>query len=172
MSKPLRIALTKGRLENKCIELFEKMGLDCSIVRDKGRRLILPVGDSIEVVLAKAADVITYVERGVCDLGVVGKDTILEYGRSFYEVMDLGFGRCRFALAGPAGKDFYAGYAGKQHLLFLAYPEDILKGPGLVYLIWHFGDDDKLFAVLLLFYFGLCANGYLAPAGLICCADL
>lgn len=113
MSKPLRIALTKGRLENKCIELFEKMGLDCTIVRDKGRRLILPIGDSIEVVLAKAADVITYVERGVCDLGVVGKDTILEYGRSFYEVMDLGFGRCRFALAGPAGKDFYAGYAGK-----------------------------------------------------------
>ena len=112
MSKPLRVALTKGRLEEKTVALFEKMGYDCSAVRDKGRRLILPVGN-MEFVLAKAADVITYVERGVCDIGVVGKDTIMEYGQSFYEVLDLGFGRCRFALAGPAGQDFYAGYAGK-----------------------------------------------------------
>ena len=112
MNKPLRVALTKGRLEEKTVALFERMGYDCSAVRDKGRRLILPVGN-MEFVLAKAADVITYVERGVCDIGVVGKDTIMEYGQSFYEVLDLGFGRCRFALAGPVGRDFYAGYAGK-----------------------------------------------------------
>lgn len=112
--KPLRIALTKGRLEKDTIGLFEKIGYDCSAVRNKGRKLILPVGDNeFEVVLAKAADVITYVENGVCDLGVVGKDTILENGSSFYEVLDLGFGKCRFALAGPKGVDFYKGYSNK-----------------------------------------------------------
>lgn len=67
--KPLRIALTKGRLEKDTVNLLEQIGLDCTQVREKGRRLILPVGNGeIEVVLAKAADVITYVENGVCDL--------------------------------------------------------------------------------------------------------
>ena len=111
--KPLRIALTKGRLEDSTVELFERIGFDCSSVRNKGRKLILPVGDGLEVVLAKAADVITYVEHGVCDLGVVGKDTILEKGGSYYEVLDLGFGRCRFALAGPKGDGFFGGYSAK-----------------------------------------------------------
>ncbi len=88
--KPLRIALTKGRLEKDTIALLERIGYDCGAVHNKGRKLILPVGNSLEVVLAKAADVITYVEHGVCDLGVVGKDTIMENGTSFYEVLDLG----------------------------------------------------------------------------------
>ena len=69
--------------------------------------------EGVEVVLAKAADVLTYVEHGVCDLGVVGKDTIAESGGSFYEILDLGFGRCRFALAAPKDSDFFAGYAAK-----------------------------------------------------------
>lgn len=112
--KPLRIALTKGRLEQDTVGLFEKIGYDCSAVRNKGRKLILPVGGGkFEVVLAKAADVITYVEHGVCDLGVVGKDTILESGGGFYEVLDLGFGKCRFAVAGPKNSDFYGGYSAK-----------------------------------------------------------
>ncbi|WP_444657787.1 ATP phosphoribosyltransferase [Caproiciproducens sp. R2] len=112
--KPLRIALTKGRLENDTVALFEKIGFDCSAVRNKGRKLILPVcGNRFEVVLAKAADVITYVEHGACDLGVVGKDTILEHGSGFYEVLDLGFGRCKFALAGPKNRDFFSGYSSK-----------------------------------------------------------
>ena len=111
--RPIRMALTKGRLEKDTLALFDRMGLDTSVVRDKGRRLILPVGDRLEVVLAKAADVLTYVEHGVCDLGVVGKDTIAEGGGSFYEVLDLGFGRCRFALAAPKGSDFFAGYTAK-----------------------------------------------------------
>lgn len=111
--RPIRMALTKGRLEKDALALFDRMGLDTSAVRDKGRRLILPVGDRLEVVLAKAADVLTYVEHGVCDLGVVGKDTIAEGGGSFYEVLDLGFGRCRFALAAPKDRDFFAGYAAK-----------------------------------------------------------
>ena len=108
--KPLRIALTKGRLEKDTVALFERMGLDTDAVKNKGRRLILPIGDQIEVVLAKAADVITYVENGVCDLGVVGKDTIAESGGRFYEVLDLGFGKCRFAVAAPKGKDIFGGY--------------------------------------------------------------
>ena len=64
----------------------------------------------MEIVLSKAADVITYVEHGVCDMGVVGKDTIMEKGGSFYEMVDLGFGKCRFALATKKGKDVYGGY--------------------------------------------------------------
>lgn len=113
MDKPIRIALTKGRIEKDTVNLLERMGLDTSCVRNKGRRLILPVGDQIEVVLAKAADVITYVEHGVCDIGVVGKDTIAESGGSFYEMLDLGFGRCRFALAAPRGTSFFEGYQSK-----------------------------------------------------------
>ena len=111
--KPLRIALTKGRLEKDTIALLERIGYDCGAVHNKGRKLILPVGNSLEVVLAKAADVITYVEHGVCDLGVVGKDTIMENGTSFYEVLDLGFGRCKFALAAPNGSDFFSGYTSR-----------------------------------------------------------
>ncbi len=65
--------------------------------------------------LAKAADVITYVEHGVCDMGVVGKDTILEHGSQFYEVLDLGFGRCRFALAAPQERRLLRGLPGKDH---------------------------------------------------------
>ena len=109
--KPLRIALTKGRLEKDTINLLEELGYDCSAVRNKGRKLILPIGNGeMEAVLAKAADVITYVEHGVCDLGVVGKDTILENGTKFFELLDLGFGRCQFALAGKKGTDFYSGH--------------------------------------------------------------
>ena len=105
--KPIRIALTKGRLEKDTVALFQKLGFDCEQLIN-----ILEVPDAnLEVVLAKAADVITYVEHGACDMGVVGKDTIMEYGGSFFEVLDLGFGRCRFALAAKKGNDFYGGYA-------------------------------------------------------------
>lgn len=114
MSRPLRIALTKGRLEKDTLGLLEALGYDCSIVRNKGRRLILPIPNgNMEVVLAKANDVITYVEHGVCDLGVVGKDTIMEMQGKFYELLDLGFGRCKFALAVKKGSDFYSGYSVK-----------------------------------------------------------
>lgn len=114
MTKPLRIALTKGRLEKDTVGLLEKLGYDCEAVHNKGRRLILPIPDgNMEVVLSKAADVITYVEHGVCDLGVVGKDTILEMSGKFFELADLGFGKCRFALATKKGTDFYSGYGVK-----------------------------------------------------------
>ena len=111
--RKLRIALTKGRLERQTVALFEAVGFDCTELRNKGRRLILPVGE-YETVLAKAADVITYVEHGVCDIGIVGKDTILENGKSFYEVCDLEIGKCDFCLAGKVGGDFYDGYNVKR----------------------------------------------------------
>ena len=109
--RPIRIALTKGRLEKKTVEMLERLGYDCTNVREKGRKLIMPIGDgSLEIVLAKAADVVTYVETGVCDMGVVGKDTIMEKGGTFYEVADLGFGKCRFALAALKGADIFAAW--------------------------------------------------------------
>lgn len=121
MSERLRIALAKGRLQDRSVELFEAMGLDCAPVRDPGRRLIHTLPNyPLDVVLAKAPDVITYVEHGVCDMGVVGKDTILEKGGSFYEVMDLGFGQCRFALAVKKGSGFYDTY--KTRRIASKYP--------------------------------------------------
>ncbi len=122
MSGRLKIALTKGRLQDKSVALFEQMGLDCSPVKDPGRRLIHQLPNyPLDMVLAKAPDVITYVQHGVCDLGVVGKDTILEKGGSFYEVLDLGFGCCRFALAVRQGSDFYGTY--KTRRIASKYPE-------------------------------------------------
>lgn len=128
----IKIALTKGRLEDKTVERFAAAGYDVAALKNKGRKLILPLGEDIQVVLAKAPDVLTYVERGVCDAGVVGKDTIMEYGGSYYEVADLGFGQCRFALAVPEGADFYAGYRTKR--IASKYPKvaaDFFAGKGL-----------------------------------------
>lgn len=114
MSKALRIALTKGRLEKDTVGLLESLGFDCTEVHEKGRKLILSIPDAnLEVVLAKAADVITYVDRGVCDMGVVGKDTIMEMPGKFFEIVNLGFGKCKFALAAKKGVDFYEGFGVK-----------------------------------------------------------
>lgn len=122
MSERLRIALTKGRLQDRSVELFESMGIDCSPIKSPGRRLIHSLPNyPLDAVLAKAPDVITYVEHGVCDLGIVGKDTILERGGSFYEVLDLGFGKCRFALAVKEGDDFYRTY--RTRCVASKYPE-------------------------------------------------
>ena len=110
--KKLRIALTKGRLEQKTVELLERAGLNCAPLRDKGRKLIAEIAGA-EFVFAKAADVVTYVEYGVADLGVVGKDTLMEADRRVCEVLDLGFGACRFALAALKGSEFYKGYETK-----------------------------------------------------------
>jgi ATP phosphoribosyltransferase len=116
------LALTKGRLEKRSIELFERSGFNVSELKDAGRKLTLPMtGYPMDVVLAKAPDVITYVEHGVCDLGIVGKDTIMERGRNVYELLDLGFGRCRFALAAQKGSDFYGTYRSRR--IATKYPE-------------------------------------------------
>ncbi len=114
MNQPLRVALTKGRLEKDTVKLLESLGYDCTAVHEKGRRLILPVPDAnMEVVLAKAADVITYVEHGVCDMGVVGKDTLMEMNGKLFELVNLGFGKCKFALATKKDYPFYDGFGVK-----------------------------------------------------------
>ena len=111
----VRIALTKGRLEKQAVALLETAGFECGSARDKGRKLVLPADHgNLELVLAKAPDVITYVENGVCDMGIVGKDVILEHGHSFYEVLDLGFGACRFAVAAPKDTRLFQGYATRR----------------------------------------------------------
>jgi ATP phosphoribosyltransferase len=99
----LTIALSKGRLAEQAIELLEQAGYDCSVAKEKTRRLILedPVS-GLRFIMAKPADVPTYVEYGAADIGVVGKDTLLEEGRSLYEVLNLGFGACRMCVCGPA----------------------------------------------------------------------
>ena len=111
----IKIAITKGRLLDNSIALFERAGYDCSELKNPGRRLIHSIpGTPFSGVLAKAPDVITYVEHGVCAMGIVGRDTIMEHSHDFYEVLDLGFGKCRFALAAPKDKDFYSGYETKR----------------------------------------------------------
>ena len=101
----LRLVLKKGRIEEEAVELLERAGYDVSELRDKDRRLRFALGGAgIEVVLARADDVITYVEHGVCDMGIIGKDTIAECGKPLHEVLDLGFSKCRIAIAGPRGK--------------------------------------------------------------------
>ena len=103
--RPIRIALTKGRIEKKATELFKKMGLDITDLENKGRKLILSLGENIEVVLAKSNDVITYIENGVCDLGIVGYDSILEVDADCYELLDLEFGKCSFCVAAKIETD-------------------------------------------------------------------
>lgn len=99
----LTIALSKGRLAELSIELFENIGIDCSELKSASRKLILfDEENKIKFFLAKPADVPTYVEYGAADIGIVGKDTLLEEGRNLYEVLNLGFAACRMVLAGPS----------------------------------------------------------------------
>jgi len=99
----LTIALGKGRLASKSMEYFEKMGMGCEEMRDPHTRKLIFVNEEYKLrfFLAKGPDVPTYVEYGAADLGIVGRDTILEENRKLYEVLDLGFGRCRMCVCGP-----------------------------------------------------------------------
>ena len=99
----LTFALGKGRLANKTLEMFEKIGITCEEIRDKDTRKLIFVNEELKMkfFLAKGPDVPTYVEYGAADIGIVGKDTLLEEGRKLYEVMDLGFGKCRMCVCGP-----------------------------------------------------------------------
>lgn len=101
--KYLTFALGKGRLANKTMELFEKIGITCEEMRDKDTRKLIFVNEELKLkfFLAKGPDVPTYVEYGAADIGVVGKDTILEENRRVYEVLDLGYGKCRMCVCGP-----------------------------------------------------------------------
>lgn len=99
----LTIALAKGRLAKQTLALLEQIGITCEEMKDKTSRKLIFVNEELKLkfFLSKGPDVPTYVEYGAADIGVVGKDTIMEEGRKFYEVMDLGFGRCRMCVCGP-----------------------------------------------------------------------
>lgn len=99
----LTVALTKGRLAQKTLDIFEQIGITCEEMRDKDTRKLIFVNEDLKLrfFLAKGPDVPTYVEYGAADIGVTGKDIILEEGRKLYEVMDLGFGKCRMCVCGP-----------------------------------------------------------------------
>ena len=98
----LTFALGKGRLANQTLELFEKIGITCEEMKDKNSRKLIFTNEELKLrfFLAKGPDVPTYVEYGAADLGVVGKDTILEEGRKVHEVLDLGYGKCKMCVCG------------------------------------------------------------------------
>ncbi len=103
MQPVITFALAKGRLAEQAFELLEQLGIDCSEPRNPGRQLVLwDRQNNVRFILVKPSDVPTYVDHGVADIGVVGKDTLLESGRPLYEVLDLTFGRCRLCIAGYA----------------------------------------------------------------------
>ncbi|WP_418921841.1 ATP phosphoribosyltransferase [Clostridium ganghwense] len=115
--KNIKIALTKGRLEKAAVKIFESMGVDTKELEDKGRKLIFHCENdlyNIDFFLVKAPDVTTYVEYGAADIGIVGKDTLLEKNKEFYEVLDLEIGKCRFALAALKGFKMDEGYSRKK----------------------------------------------------------
>ena len=99
----LTFALGKGRLANKTLEILEKIGITCEEMKDKSSRKLIFVNEELKMkfFLAKGPDVPTYVELGSADVGVVGYDTVLEENRNVYEVLDLGFGKCRMCVCGP-----------------------------------------------------------------------
>ena len=99
----LTFALGKGRLAKKTMELFEQIGITCEEMKDTDTRKLIFVNEELKLkfFLAKGPDVPTYVEYGAADIGIVGKDTILEEGRRMYEVLDLGYGKCRMCVCGP-----------------------------------------------------------------------
>lgn len=96
----ISIALTKGRLESETIKILEKVGYGIEELKDKGRKLVFnDTKKDLKYFLVKAADSITYVEHGVADIGVVGKDTLLESDKEYFEVLDLNLGKCKFIVA-------------------------------------------------------------------------
>lgn len=115
----LRIALTKGRVEKDFIPLLESCGIDCEPLRNKARKLIIPLGDSVEVILAKGPDVTTYLNNGVVDLGIVGSDVLDEQDNTSYEMLDLKTGQCQFILASLEG---YNPKEGRRQRIGTKYP--------------------------------------------------
>lgn len=98
----LSVALPKGRLGDKVYALFSQVGYDCRAMDQGDRKLVISdPGGRVQYLLVKPSDVAIYVEHGAADVGVVGKDVLLEQDADVYELMDLGFGVCRMAVAAP-----------------------------------------------------------------------
>lgn len=104
-NQELRIAVPRGSLLKDSLDLLERVGFDVNEVRSNDRKLVFQVGENRKVITTRPADVPTYVEYGAADAGIVGKDVLLEHRRNVYELVDLGFGRCRIVYATPEGRD-------------------------------------------------------------------
>ena len=120
MSK-IKIALTKGRLEKQTVELFEAIGINCDFLHQKKRKLVFTSPyDNYEFILVKAVDVLTYVQQGVADIGIVGSDVLYEDERQHYEMLDLEIGSCQFCVASTpnyATKDY------RRKIIATKYPQ-------------------------------------------------
>ncbi len=105
MKDLINVALPKGRLGEKVLACFEELGYGCPEIHEGGRKLIFENAEAgVRYFWAKPSDVAIYVERGAADIGVVGRDILLEYSPDVYELSDLGMGICRMCVAGPVGK--------------------------------------------------------------------
>ena len=103
MTEMINIALPKGRLGDSVYDMFEQAGLDCPAIREKSRKLVFENPEKgVRFFWVKPSDVAIYVERGAADIGVVGKDILMEDRTNVYELLDLGIGKCRMVSAGPA----------------------------------------------------------------------
>jgi ATP phosphoribosyltransferase len=106
MLDTVKIALAKGRLEQLTVELLKQINISFPDLNKDSRKLIFDdESGKFRIVLVKASDVATYVENGAADIGIVGKDTLLEQDADVFEVLDLGFGKCKFAVAGLPDKE-------------------------------------------------------------------
>jgi ATP phosphoribosyltransferase len=145
----LTIALAKGRLADQTASLLEACGVDTHEVRDPGRRLVL-FGGPYRFLLVKPGDVPTYVDHGAADVGIVGKDTLMEEGRPLYELLDLGLGKCRLCIAGDPERHRQA-LAAAVYRVATKYPNiasSLYAGRGLPVEIIYLGGSVELAPII------------------------
>ena len=155
MSKMINIALPKGRLGEKVYDLFEKLGYGCPSIHENSRKLVFEdEANNVRYFWVKPSDVAIYVETGVADVGVVGKDILLEQNPDVYELLDLGFGKCRMAIAGKKGEHLPTERPGKvatkfpniakKHFASKSREIDIIKLHGSIELAPILGMSDVI----------------------------
>ena len=156
----LNVALAKGRLADSCADVFLKCGIRAEILKEETRKLVLETPDgAFRFFFVKPADVPTYVEYGIADIGIVGKDTLLEAGADLYEMLDLKFEKCKLCVAGfPDKKDFADAahlrvatkYVNTAKKLFFSRGEDveIIKLNGSIELAPLTGLADVIFDIV------------------------
>jgi ATP phosphoribosyltransferase len=149
MKKYLNIALPKGRLGDKAYDLFERAGLGCPSIKEGGRKLIFENEENlVRYFWAKPSDVAIYVERGAADIGVCGRDILLEYRPDIYELLDLGIGKCRMAVAAPKGFKYDPGVTLKVATKFSRIAQDYYASLGRDIDIIHLNGSIEIAPIL------------------------
>ena len=149
MKKYLNIALPKGRLGDTAYDLFERAGLGCPSIKEGGRKLIFENGENlVRYFWAKPSDVAIYVERGAADIGVCGRDILLEYRPDIYELLDLGIGKCRMAVAAPKGFKYDPGVTLKVATKFSRIAQDYYASLGRDIDIIHLNGSIEIAPIL------------------------